>query len=113
MRTEIDYQYKNILKMVKYMFAIPAHNANNERIFSLINIHWTNERDLIKIETVESLLHRMCIQFQYELYLNVQLYGLTRPKLLKQGRCEKNITKRALQKKKSSGDSAGDVIEID
>ena len=104
MRTAIDGQYKDILKIVEYMFAIPAHNANNERIFSLMNFQWTHERDLLKIEPVEALL-ACAFNFNMSCTTNV---------LLKQGRSEKKYNKEGIANKpKSSSDSADDVIEID
>lgn len=38
------------------MFATPTYYANVERIFSNMNIQWTDERNQIKIETFETIL---------------------------------------------------------
>jgi len=40
-------QYSELLKQCQYMFTIPAHNANVERLFSHMNIQWTDERNLM------------------------------------------------------------------
>ncbi len=43
-----------LLICCKYLFAIPSHNANVERVFNLMNIQWTDERNQLDI-TVEAL----------------------------------------------------------
>ena len=57
------YQYMSssvdcveLLKMVQYYFAIPAHNAAVERIFSLLNFQWTDERNKLTVENVKLML---------------------------------------------------------
>lgn len=49
-------QYTEMEKIAKYLFAIPAHNANTERIFSFMNIQWTDERNRMEVETLEAIL---------------------------------------------------------
>lgn len=49
-------QYSEFLKIAQYFFAIPAHNANVERIFSLIGVQWSDERNRLLIESVRSIL---------------------------------------------------------
>ena len=44
-----------ILKIAQYFFAIPSNNSNCERIFSFINIQWTDERNQLKVETVRDM----------------------------------------------------------
>lgn len=51
-------QHSELLKIAQYVFAIPAHNANVERIFSLMEIQWTDEQNRLQLDTVESIL--MC-----------------------------------------------------
>jgi len=51
-------QHSELLKIVLYVFAIPAHNANVERVFSLTEIQWTDERNRLQVDTVESII--MC-----------------------------------------------------
>lgn len=51
-------QHSELLKIAQYVFAIPAHNANVERVFSLMEIQWTDERNRLQLDTVESII--MC-----------------------------------------------------
>lgn len=44
------------IKMCEYLFSIPAHNANSERIFSLMASQWTDERNRLLAESVEAIL---------------------------------------------------------
>jgi hypothetical protein len=46
-------KYSEFLKMIQYMFAIPGHNATVERIFSLIEAQWTDERNRLKVENIK------------------------------------------------------------
>jgi hypothetical protein len=48
--------HSELLKMCQYFFSIPAHNANVERVFSLINSQWTDERNRLKVETVKAII---------------------------------------------------------
>lgn len=41
-----------LLKLAEYYFAIPGHNANVERVFSLINAQWTKERSRLQTDTI-------------------------------------------------------------
>ncbi|GBL93434.1 hypothetical protein AVEN_188749-1 [Araneus ventricosus] len=43
-------------KLCEYEFAIPAHNANVERIFSLMSTQWSDERNRLSVETTEAIL---------------------------------------------------------
>lgn len=56
MEKEYPEQYSDVLKICEYIFAIPDHNANVERIFSLMEIQWTDERNRLLPETVEAIL---------------------------------------------------------
>lgn len=49
-------QYSEFLIIAEYFFAIPAHNANVERIFSLIGIQWTDERNRLILESIRQLM---------------------------------------------------------
>lgn len=44
------------LKLCQFFFSIPPHNANAERSFSLINYHWTDERNRFDLSTIESIM---------------------------------------------------------
>jgi hypothetical protein len=62
--TEFVEQYFDIYKICEYMFCIPPHNANVERIFSLMEIQWTDERNRLLVPTVEGIL-KCFINFDY------------------------------------------------
>jgi len=49
-------QHSEFLKICQYVFAIPAHNGNTERIFSLMNIQWTDDRNKMGVETLSAIL---------------------------------------------------------
>ena len=61
------------------MFSIPAHNANVERVFSLMTAQWTKERNKLDITTVEALLlckwnmDKQCKDFYKEILLRKDL----------------------------------------
>lgn len=46
----------NISKIVEYSLAIPGTNAAVERIFSTINVLWTDEKNRFLVETIKSIL---------------------------------------------------------
>lgn len=54
--TENPERKCQLLKLCQYLFAIPAHNATVERVFSLMSAQWTDERNRLLPETVESIL---------------------------------------------------------
>jgi len=54
--TDITERKKNLLLTCQYLFSIPGHNANVERVFSLVVSQWTKERNRLCIDTVESIL---------------------------------------------------------
>jgi hypothetical protein len=62
-------QYLELLKICEYIFSVPAHNANVERIFSLMAVQWTDERNHLSTDTIESILqcyynfNMTCFQF--------------------------------------------------
>jgi hypothetical protein len=45
-----------LLLICHFYFAIPSHNANVERVFSLINSQWTKERNRRRLESVKRLI---------------------------------------------------------
>lgn len=51
-------QHSELLICCEYMFSLPAHNADVERIFSEINAQWTKDRNKLEIETINAIL--MC-----------------------------------------------------
>lgn len=44
------------LKICQFFFAIPAHNANVERIFSVMNVQWSDERNRLNVTTIRAIL---------------------------------------------------------
>ncbi|CAI6366555.1 unnamed protein product [Macrosiphum euphorbiae] len=54
--TENHERKCQLLKLCEYLFAIPAHNATMERVFSLMSAQWTDERNRLLPETMESIL---------------------------------------------------------
>jgi hypothetical protein len=61
--------------MARFFFAVPAHDANAEKLFSLIQMQWlSKERNCLAVETVKRLAivkynfrHFTCVAFH--LYL--------------------------------------------
>ncbi|CAH0406173.1 unnamed protein product [Chilo suppressalis] len=51
----IEY-FSELLKICEFYFSISAHNANVERVFSLINTQWTKERNRLSVESVKALI---------------------------------------------------------
>lgn len=76
-----DEKHSELLKIAQYVFAIPVHNANVERVFSLMEIQWTDEQNRLQFDTVESIImckynyKKTCSEF-YE-YVKTQPYLLT------------------------------------
>lgn len=53
---KFEEQFSELLILCQYMFSIPAHNANVERVFSLMNVQWTKERNKLDVTTAEAML---------------------------------------------------------
>lgn len=69
-----------LLKIAQYFFAIPSHNANVERLFSLMNLQWTDDRNHLLVSTVKRLLMvKYNMKFTCDEFYN---YLLKAPKLL-------------------------------
>ena len=49
-------QFSELLTLCQYLFSIPGHNGNVERVFSLMNAQWSNERNKLDVSTIEALL---------------------------------------------------------
>lgn len=45
-----------LVKICQFVFSILAHNANVERMFSLVNAQWSKERNRLTIESVKAIL---------------------------------------------------------
>lgn len=48
--------FTEMLKVVQFFFAITAHNANVERVFSLIQAQWTKERNRLLVDSVKGII---------------------------------------------------------
>uniref|UniRef100_A0A0B7AKA0 Uncharacterized protein n=1 Tax=Arion vulgaris TaxID=1028688 RepID=A0A0B7AKA0_9EUPU len=55
--------------VAQFFFTVPAHNAWVDRLFSLIHVHSTNERNRLSVDSVKSIL-LVKLHFTYR-----QLYG--------------------------------------
>ena len=80
-----------LLVIAEFFFAIPSHNANIERVFSLMQSQWTKERNKLHVESVKGILfvqhnfkHLSCSDF-YK-------YLCSQPKLLKATRSSDKYT---------------------
>lgn len=59
----VDF-HSELLKMAQFFFfAIPAHNANVERIFSLMQAQWTKERNRLSVDSLKGIL---CTQYNFK-----------------------------------------------
>lgn len=54
--TDVIERKKNLLLMCQYLYVIPGHNANVEKVFSLIVSQCTKERNRLSIDTIESMM---------------------------------------------------------
>lgn len=48
--------FENILKIVEFSLSLPATNAPTERIFSMINKFWTDEKSQFAVDTIKAIL---------------------------------------------------------
>lgn len=48
--------YSELLKVAQFVFALPSHNANVERVFSLMQSQWTKERNKLSVQSLKGLL---------------------------------------------------------
>jgi len=79
--------------MCQYLYAVPGHNANVERIFLLIMSQWTKERNCLQVQTVESIIQ---CKFNFKMTCSeIHTYSMGKPELLKRvNKSEKyNISK--------------------
>jgi hypothetical protein len=75
--------HSEFLKTAEFFFCIPGHNDNVERIFSLMNAQWTDERNRFTIEAVSGILF---LQYNLRDYSCFQCYKylLGQPTLLRE-----------------------------
>lgn len=48
--------YAQLQIIAQFFFCIPGHNANVERVFSLVNSQWTKERNKLSPNTVSAII---------------------------------------------------------
>lgn len=70
-------QYSEFLIICEYFFAIPAHNANVERIFSLIGFQWTDERNRLLTESIKQI---MTVKFNFKQLDCLDFFAMIREK---------------------------------
>ena len=77
--------------VAQFYFSIMPHNANVERVFSIMVAQWSDERDNLKVETVESILQ---VQYNWKDLTCSDFYNLCidDSKLLKQIRSNEKYT---------------------
>ncbi|PIK60296.1 hypothetical protein BSL78_02792 [Apostichopus japonicus] len=76
-------QLSMILPLVQFYFAIPSHNANVERIFSMMKSQWTDERNRLSVVANRSIL-TVQVNYQHLICAEFHSYLLKNPGLLKQ-----------------------------
>lgn len=60
-----------VFKNMFFFFAIPSHNANVERIFSLMNAQWTEERNRLSVDAIKNLL---MVQYNFKQFDCLEFY---------------------------------------
>lgn len=64
------------MKIAYIYFSIPAHNVNSERIFSYMNLTWTQPRGRMSTETVKSILmvqYNLCKAYTCKEFYDIAL----------------------------------------
>ena len=81
-RSKSDDFHSELLKMAQFIFAIPANNANVERMFSLMQAQWTKERNCLSVDSLKGIMctqynfkHMTCKDFHAYLMSNRRLLG--------------------------------------
>ena len=71
-----------LLVIAEFFFPIPSHNANIERVFSLMQSQWTKERNKLYVESVKGILF-VQHNFRHLSCRDFYTYLCSQPKLLK------------------------------
>ena len=74
-------QFRESLNIAQYFFSLPAHNANVERVFSLLSSQWTDERNRFTVRSVRCIL-LTCFNFSKYNCTDFYSYLLGKPELL-------------------------------
>ncbi len=77
--------YSELLKISQFVFALPSHNANVERVFSLMQSQWIKERNQLSVESLKVIIFvqynfkdTSCKDFHAYLLSNKKLLGKIR-----------------------------------
>lgn len=62
-----------LLKICTYCFAIPGHNANTERVFSLMRNQWTDSRNSLSPNSIKNIL---TVQFNFKNVTCTEFYDI-------------------------------------
>ncbi|KAK1890913.1 E3 SUMO-protein ligase KIAA1586 [Dissostichus eleginoides] len=93
--------YSELLKIAQFVFALSSHNANVERVFSLMQSQWTKERNQLSVESLKGILF-----VQYNLKdmscKDFHAYLLSNRKLLERSAPQLNIDGQTRRMKKKS-----------
>lgn len=54
--------HSELLRIAQFFFAVTSHNANVERVFSLMQSQWTKERNKLSVDTMKGIL---TVQYNY------------------------------------------------
>ena len=61
-------RHSEILMIVQFFFVVTSHNANVERVFSLMRSQWTKERNMLSVATIKGIL---TLQYNFkDMYYN-------------------------------------------
>ena len=67
--------HSELLKIAQFFFAIQSHNANVERVFSLMQSQWTKERNRLSVQTMKGII---MVQYNYKDFLCTDFYSYLR-----------------------------------
>ena len=83
--------FSELLIIAEFFFAILSHNANTERVFSLMQSQWTKERNKLHIESMKGILF---VQYNFKHLSCRDFYAClcSQPKLLKEIRSSDKYT---------------------
>lgn len=83
-------EYKNMLKIIQYVFSIYGSNADTERVFSLCAASWRDDRNKLLVDHAKAELQiKTNFAFSCKEFYN---YVLKNKQLLKAAKSEKKYT---------------------
>jgi hypothetical protein len=74
--------FSELLKVCEFLFALPGTNSSIERVFSNINVQWSDERNKLDIESVKGII---LVKYNFKDMTCVEFhkYLLSKPDLLR------------------------------